>query len=88
MCACRAGTVGPAQLQELWGPERDWAPLTGSTILRVEPRLLQLLQPSRTFGTPRDRLDPEADVQDRLLRLGQRLATQFEYFEIVALAHE
>jgi hypothetical protein len=88
LCVRRAAPVREEELRELWGPERDWPPLSGSTVLRIGPKVLQLAEPSRPLGMPRSRPDPEENVADRLLQLGKRLAQQFDYFEIVAFAHE
>jgi hypothetical protein len=64
-----------------------WPKLPGESVLRLAPNEVKIIQRSREFGGPRDRLDAEGEVRQRLDQLRAQLRERFDHFEGLAFAH-
>ena len=73
-CAARDQPVTREALLPLLGPQSPWPKLPALAILKLENDKVTSAQASRDFGPPIDAPDPEAEVRDRLERLGKQLS--------------
>jgi serine/threonine protein kinase len=87
VCGRRAGPIGVADLQSLWGASGRWAALPRESVLRLQHSQVFVEQKDRDFGKIADRSDPEGEIERRLEALRLRLREPFDYFEGLAFAH-
>jgi hypothetical protein len=85
-CAARDRPVTHEALLSRLDPQTPWPKLPALAILKLENDKVISAQTSRDFGPPIDVTDPEAEVRDRLERLGKKLSA-FETCLGIAFSH-
>jgi hypothetical protein len=90
-CAARDRPVTREALLPLLASQAPWPKLPALAILKLENDQVVSALSSRDFGPPVDAADPEAEVRDRLERLGKELKKQLSGCETrlgIAFSHE